>query len=250
VKSLEEQIGRSLFVRNRSGATLTPAGEEFQRFAQTFVQLWQRAKHQVAVPPGRTSVVALGGELSLWNPLLLRWLLWMKRSRPQVAVRAHVGLSDQLVNQILDGILDVAIMYAPRYQSGLKVELIVEEKLVLVTTAGDESAAEADYIYVDWGPEFSAQHDVRFPQRSEPGLFVGLGPLGLTYLLEAGGSGYFRLGAVRPLIERGLLSLVRDAPEFTYPAYAVYSEEANPDLLRPALDGLRQVAAELEEPSA
>ena len=38
------------------------------------------------------------------------------------------------------------------------------------------------------------------------------------------------------------IGLVRDAPEFLYPAYAVYPEAADPKILTPALTGLRHVA--------
>src|SRR5689334_25325008 len=78
VRALEARLGRPLFVRNKTGASLTPAGEQFLRYAPTFVQLWQRARHQVAVPPGRRAVLTMGGELSLWHPWLLEWLLWMR----------------------------------------------------------------------------------------------------------------------------------------------------------------------------
>jgi len=37
---------------------------------------------------------------------------------------------------------------------------------------------------------------------------------------------------------------VHDAPEFSYPAYAVYGTNADETVLRPALEGLRAVAAE------
>ena len=39
VRSLEEQLRRPLFVRNRAGASLTPAGEQFLRHAPALVQL-------------------------------------------------------------------------------------------------------------------------------------------------------------------------------------------------------------------
>ena len=74
IRTLEDVLGRQLFIRNRNGAQLTPAGREFERYAQSFVQIWERARHQLAIPSGRTSVVALGGELSLWDPMLLDWL--------------------------------------------------------------------------------------------------------------------------------------------------------------------------------
>lgn len=79
IRSLEERLGRSLFVRNKNGATLTPAGEQFLRYAPMFVQLWERARHQVAVPSGSRAVLAIGGETSLWQPWLQNWLLWMRK---------------------------------------------------------------------------------------------------------------------------------------------------------------------------
>ena len=69
---------------------------------------------------------------------------------------------------------------------------------------------------------------------------VGLGPLGLSYILRAGGMGYFRRGVVRPLIESGALEAVRGAREFTYPAYAVYEEAGEHRVeLREALSVLK-----------
>ena len=84
-----------------------------------------------------------------------------------------------------------------------------------------------------------------------PSLVVDLGPLGLAYLLQAGGIGYFRLDAAWPHLESGLLERVPDAPEFPYAAYAVFSETgAEPSLIEAALGGLRQLARELGQPSA
>lgn len=242
VRTLEEELGRKLFHRNRNGATLTPAGREFERFAQSFVQIWERARQQLTIPPGRTSVVALGGELSLWNPLLLDWLVWMKKEQPQIAIHTHVGVPDQLLEQLRTGVLDLAVLYAPKLLPGFKVELIEEEQLVLVRTpnSGDEYL---DYVHVDWGPQFAAQGGVGQAAFGEPGLLVGLGPLGLNYILRAGGMGYFRMGAVRPHLETGELRLVDDAPCFTYPAYAVYPDAAKARSdVQEALRGLKEVA--------
>ena len=77
----------------------------------------------------------MGGELSLWDPLLLDWLIWMRHAAPQLALRAEVGLPDSLIDQVSEGILDIALVYAPHQRPGLKIELLVEEKLVLVTTS-------------------------------------------------------------------------------------------------------------------
>lgn len=244
IRTLEEELGRQLFVRNRNGAQLTQAGREFERHAQSFLQVWERARHQLAIPAGHTSVVSLGGELSLWNPLLLDWLVWMRQAKPEIAIRAHVGVPEQLLDQLRSGIVDIAVLYAPRLMPGFKVEILQEEQLVLIrTTLRDgRQDPERNYVHVDWGPAFAAQVGAGSSPYGDPGLFVGLGPLGLSYILRAGGMGYFRKGVVLPLVAAGELELVEDAPEFTYPVYAVYAEanQTRPDLLD-ALGGLKQV---------
>ncbi len=252
IRSLEAQLGRPLFVRNKAGASLTLEGAQFLRYAPTFVQLWERARQKVAVPAGRRAVLTFGSELSLWNPWLLKWMLWLRRAAPDLALRAQVGVPDTLITQVCDGVLDLALMHSPQHRPGLNIEPLFEEKLVLVTTdpdagstpAGLGTAARPDYVYVDWGADFALDHGVSFPDASNPGLFVGLGPLALTYILEAGGSGYFRLRAVRAYLVEGKLHRVRGAPEFSYPAYAVYGTNADEAVLQPGLDGLRAVAAE------
>jgi DNA-binding transcriptional LysR family regulator len=218
------------------------------RYAPLFLQIWERARHQVAVPPGKRAVLAVAGELSLWSPFLLDWLVWMRSAAPQLALRTHVGLAEGLMDQVGEGVIDIAVLYSPRHRPGLKVELLMKEKLVLVTSRRGKAARKGDYVYVDWGAEFAAHHNLTFPEQSNHGTFVGLGPLGLQYILKAGGSGYFRQNAVAPYVRSGRLSLVRGAPEYLYPAYAVYAEEADPKIVAPALAGMRHIAARQARP--
>lgn len=250
VRSLEERLGRTLFVRNKSGASLTPAGEQFLRYAPTFVQLWERARHQVAVPPGHRAVLAIGGELILWHPWMLEWLHWMRKTAPEIALRVQVDLPEPLMEQVTNGVLDLAIMYAPQQRPGVRVELLLEEKLVLVTT--DPNAKDCppeNYVYVDWGPEFANHHAMAFPEIGNPGIVVGgLGLLGLNYILEGHGCGYFRQRLVEPHLKSGKLHLVPGAPSFFYPVYAVCSAQTDDELLQVALQGLRAIMT--EQPSS
>jgi DNA-binding transcriptional LysR family regulator len=243
IRTLEQQLGRPLFVRNKGGASLTPAGEQFLRYAPTFVQLWQRARHQVAVPPGHRALLAIGSEVSLWQPLLLDWVIWMRRSLRDIALRVHVDVPHDLTNQVASGLIDIAIMYAPQQRPGLAIDLLMEEELVLVTTNPDVPPADdPNYVQVDWGPDFGLHHGISFPEAS-PSLSANLGPLALSYILAGGGSGYFRMHAVQPHLDAGELHLVPDAPRFSYPVYAVYSANADEAALAPALAALREVSA-------
>ena len=243
VRLLEQQLGRPLFVRNKAGATLTPAGEQFLRFAPTFVQLWQRARQQVAVPEGHRAVLTVGSEVSLWQPLLLDWVSAMRRSHPDIALRVHVDVPQDLITHVASGLVDIAIMYAPQHRPGLEIDLLLEEELVLVTTAPKTHRADDPrYVHVEWGPDFSLHHAVSFPD-STPSLVSNLGPLALTYVLSEGGSGYFRMNAVRPYLDTGKLHLVTGAPRFSFPVYAVHSANVDVTTLGTALTVLRTVAS-------
>jgi DNA-binding transcriptional LysR family regulator len=241
IRVLEAQLGRPLFVRNKGGASLTPAGEQFLRYAPTFVQLWQRARHQIAVPPGHRAVLTIGSEVSLWPSLLLDWVIWLRRSLKDIALRVHIDVPRDLINQVAAGMVDVAVMYAPQHRPGLTIDLIMEEKLVLVTSNPDGTHLDTDdYLHVDWGPEFALHHGGS-GYESAGGFFVNLGPLALTYVLSAGGSGYFRMREVQNHIDAGRLHIVQGTPQFSYPVYVVYSDNVDATVLHPALAGLKTI---------
>src|SRR5690606_9513240 len=52
IANLEQQLGCVLFVRNKSGTTLTAAGRQFQKHASTLVRTVELARHDVGVPRG------------------------------------------------------------------------------------------------------------------------------------------------------------------------------------------------------
>ncbi len=243
VRLLEQQLGRPLFVRNKAGVTLTPAGEQFLRFAPTFVQLWQRVRQQVAVPEGHRAVLTVGSEVSLWQPLLLDWVKAMRHSHPDIALRVHVDVPQDLITHVASGLVDVAIMYAPQHRPGLEIDLLMEEELVLVTTdLQTDASSDPHYVHVEWGPDFSLHHAVSFPD-STHSLVANLGPLALSFILSEGGSGYFRMNTVRPYLQSGKLHLVPGAPQFSFPVYALHPVSVDVNTLNSALTVLRTVAS-------
>jgi DNA-binding transcriptional LysR family regulator len=246
IRSLEQQLDRKVFVRNKAGARLTPAGDQFLRFATSLVQIWDRARRSVATAPGKETVVTIGAELSQWNPLMRKWLVWMRRECPELAISAHIDSAERLMEQVQEGALDFAILYAAAPRPGIVAELLFEERLVLVTTAlGGEPLRPEDHVDVDWGEDFTASYHAAFPDAAPGTVSISYGPLALDYVLARGGSGYFRMAAVRPFVEEGRLALVADAPEFSYSAYAVQSTRADESVTARVRRGLRAAAEEI-----
>ena len=243
IRVLEDQLDRQLFIRNKAGAKLTSAGDRFLRYATTLVQVWDTALHQVAMPAGRENVVSVGGEHSLWNPLLLDWLVWMRSHCSDVAIRAQVDVADRLVDQVQEGALDLAVVYAPPHRTGIVPELLLEEALVGVSTDPGTADIPGDqHVFVDWGPDFRSNYHTAFPEAASPAVSVNHGPLALDYILAVGGSGYFRMEAARPHLQAGRLHLLADKPRFSYSVHAVYSAKADERLMQRVRTGLRYVA--------
>jgi DNA-binding transcriptional LysR family regulator len=247
VKTMEEQFGRILFRRSHSGVELTSAGHHFHRYALGIQRLWQQAHQEVALPEGFSMVLALGAQVSLWDRLILKWMPRMRSKAPDVAIRVEADYSNSLMRQLIDGLLEIGVMYTPRQTPGMIIDDLFEETLMLVSTS-KRSVSEGfveDYVFVDWGDVFRAQHGEFFPELEAAAVSVGHGWLGLQYILENGGSGYFPTRVVEPMLEQGQLFPVAGAPVVQRPAYVVYTTTPkNEGILELALDELRQVAAE------
>lgn len=244
VKALEDLLSRSLFVRSKSGTKPTAAGVQFRRYATTLVRAWEQARQEVALPQHFQAVLSIGGQFTLWDQLLLRWIPWVRRAVPDMAVRAEVGLSDGLMRQVMEGLLDIAVMYTPQSRPGLTIEELLRQRLVLVASSPDSAAPrDAGYVFVDWGPEFLAGYSHAYPDLETPALSVSHGPLGLQHILDNGGSGYFPLRTIAPYLKQGGLHRVPGAHEFERPVYMVYPTDRDDARFRTALDGLRHVAS-------
>jgi LysR family transcriptional regulator, flagellar master operon regulator len=251
VKAMEERFGRVLFTRGHSGVELTSAGQHFREYALNIQRLWQQAQQRVALPENYSHGIGLGLQVSLWDSLIHKWIPWMRHNASDIAIHVEADYSPSLMRQLSDGLLDIGVMYNPRQTPGLVIEDLLEETLVLVATETRELTDGwiEDYVFVDWGADFRRRHGEAFPNMDTPAISVGLGSMGLEYIRQNGGSGYFPLRVVQAPIDRGELFLVAGAPVMQRPAYMVYPEVARyRKTLDLALTGLREIARQWEPP--
>jgi DNA-binding transcriptional LysR family regulator len=249
VKAMEERFGRILFTRGHAGVELTSAGQHFRQYALNIQRLWQQAQQQISLPENFSHGIGLGSQVSLWDSLILKWIPWMRRNANDVAIHVEADYSPSLMRQLSDGLLDIGVMYNPRRTPGLVIEDLLDESLVLVATERRDmiDGWVEDYVFVDWGREFRIRHAEVFPGMDTPAVAVGLGALGLEYILQNGGSGYFPLRVAQPYIDNGKLFLVGAAPTMQRPAYMVYPEVSRQqETLELALNGLREIAQQWE----
>jgi DNA-binding transcriptional LysR family regulator len=250
VQRLEDSLGTTLFLRNRRGASLTLAGQRFYEHAKRLVRVAEQARQEVGLPSRYTSTLRVGARIALWENLLPAWVGWLRSNAPDVALRAEIGFEEDLMQELVSGSMDLALMYTPAHQPGLVVEHLFDETLILVSSRPEETGLPDDYIYVEWGPAFHMQHTQSYPAAEPPPQVVNIGWLALQLILENGGACYLPERMARPYLDSGRLFAADAAQRFPLAAYVVYPRGADQPVLNTALSGLRQLADALKPQGA
>jgi DNA-binding transcriptional LysR family regulator len=244
IHTLETTLGVRLFQRGRNGAELTASGKRFLRHAKHLVRTVEQALHDVGLPQGFHDVLTLSGRIALWEGFLPHWVAWMREAAPDVSLRLEIGFEADIMQGLIEGTVDIGVMYTPTSRPGLVVEPLFDETLLLVTSDLARGWPDEGYIHIDWGPEFHAQFSEHYHDAPAPTVVANIGWLGVQQLLTYGGSGYFPQRLVRRYLDAGQLWLVPDSPQFRLPAWMVFPRDNESTSLNWALDALRSLARE------
>lgn len=242
IQNLESDLGAKLFIRNRAGAVLTPAGKRFMRHAKSLVLTVEQARHDVGLPSRFHASITIGARIALCEGFLPQWVAFMRETAPDISLRNEIGFEEDLMRRLVEGTLDIGLMYTPQHNPGLQVEHLFDETLVLLTTDPGNPWPDENYIYIDWGPAFYAQHNNSYPELERPAQVANIGWLGVQLILSNGGSCFLPIRMAKSFIEAGRLHQVPGSPQFKLPAYMVFPREVDSNALDQALTGLRTLA--------
>lgn len=242
LKTLETQLGVTLFERSRREMRLTPEGSRLVRHAERLIAAWRTARQDVSLAES-TQQLVIGGSLRLWDVLLQHWLHELRRSYPQLAIIAESQSPDVLTRRLIDGTMDVAILLEPAQLDILHIREVAAIDFVLVSTeeaTSVEAAMGQRYIYVDWGLSFALDHRRTFPDAAESATRVSHAKMAIEYLTALGGAAYLPKRMVKKSLQAGLMHEVKDAPVFTRQAYATYPVRSHRlDLIDKSLELVR-----------
>lgn len=160
VARLERELGAKLFERTSRKVRLTPAGEAFLPSARECLEAAERARAYVAAAVGevrgRLSVGLIPTVAAVDIPRALREF---RRRHPQVHIGLRVGASDELVEQVKEGSIEVAFLGLPTnfLLEGVSSRVLARDRLVTVVApdhplAGEESVSLdqlASEVFVD-----------------------------------------------------------------------------------------------------
>jgi DNA-binding transcriptional LysR family regulator len=130
---LEMDLGAPLFLRGRSGARLTPAGEAFLPFARTIIATVRdgiNAVKEVTEENRGDLLLAIVGTLASTN--LLESIRTFRREHRSIRLRLHTANSKGVSQLVRSGDSDLGLRYFADSSGDLENHVLGEESIVLV----------------------------------------------------------------------------------------------------------------------
>ncbi|WP_411139999.1 LysR family transcriptional regulator [Streptomyces sp. x-80] len=146
IARLEKELGARLFDRTSRSVRLTAAGAAFVPVARQTLQAAERARAEVEAASGEVRGRLAVGAISTVAAVDLARELGAFRTRcPQVRVSLRTEMSDQLIEQVRQSVLDVAFIgLAPGVRiAGVRQQELSRGELVAVVPPGHPLAGRA-----------------------------------------------------------------------------------------------------------
>jgi LysR family hydrogen peroxide-inducible transcriptional activator len=137
IKDLENTLGAVLVERGRSGAVLTPAGEEAaERAARTLSEVEDLVRAVQSAGEPFAGPFRLGAIPTIAPFLLPRALPLLKRKFPKLRLQLREDLTARLVDALRARTLDAALIALPYDAHGVATTQIAEDEFLFLCPAG------------------------------------------------------------------------------------------------------------------
>lgn len=134
VRQLEVELRQTLLVRNGRGATPTEAGKLLLEHSRGILHQVQRAREELGRVRGALAGrVAIGLPTSLARVLTVPLTRRFRQQMPDASFSISEALSTTLQDGLVNGRLDVVVLYNAQPAEEIDLSPLTEEELVLVT---------------------------------------------------------------------------------------------------------------------
>lgn len=242
LKTLEDEIGQVLMNRQKSGATLTPAGSKLLRYARIMTGLWRQAKFETTLPEGLNSVCTFGCDRELWHGPGRRFFYDILSEHPDIALSVHQGSSRDLEIWLQEGAVDVILTYEAVARGNQTVHELPPERLVLYSTRPDAPiTGNPDYVFVDHGADYRRMHAESYHDAGVARISFDCSWWALQFILDNRGSAYLPEALASRFLRNQQLFEIEKAPVYKRKKCLVVNDSVaqNWDWFKPLVERLR-----------
>jgi LysR family transcriptional regulator, nitrogen assimilation regulatory protein len=144
IRQLEVELRQNLLVRNGRGATTTDAGKLLLEHGRGILHQVQRLREELGRVRGSLAGrVAIGLPPSIAKVLTVSLTREFRAKLPQAALSISEGLSAAMQESIINGRLDIVLLYGAVPTLGLEITHLLDEDLFLVQRQSQRSQPEA-----------------------------------------------------------------------------------------------------------
>jgi LysR family nitrogen assimilation transcriptional regulator len=134
VRALEVELRQALFERNGRGVTLTPAGTRLLAHGRGILQQVQRAVQDLEEQRGAaTGLVSIGLPPTLSRTLTAPLVEAFRERFPRAGVSVVEGLTHYMLEWLVQGRIDCALVYNATPSSHVALAPVLEERLHLIS---------------------------------------------------------------------------------------------------------------------
>ena len=215
IRQMEEELGETLFYRNKRGVTLTAKGELFYEYANRILNMSEEAMTAMrdmdhargSLTIGSIEATALGDLPSLFAEY--------HRDYPDVKLSLTTDMNDVFVDKVLNREIDGAFVAESPERKELNELFIRKDKLVFVTSIQEESSdiwellKTAPVITFPEGSIFRRRLELLLASHGiiSPSQMIILNSLGaqLVNITSGLGVGYLPESIIGPYVAQGLM---------------------------------------------
>ncbi len=130
IKNLEYDLKTELFIRGKRQLTLTEAGQLLYRRAKEIINIADRAEEEIlSMSSGLTGTISLGLVEGMDPDMIAKWFEGFISKYPKARLRIVDGNSDDIVEKLLSGIINLAVITGPYNQALLHSGNVGRESL-------------------------------------------------------------------------------------------------------------------------
>jgi DNA-binding transcriptional LysR family regulator len=144
IQHLEAEFGAELLSRSRKGAELTELGRLVEREARLLIDRYDALKQEVASHSSvESGTVRIGGGATAVSFLLPNAIADYQREFPRVHFHVKEASSSEIASEVADGHLELGLVTQPVRTAGLRIEPLLDDRIVLVAAADNPLARAA-----------------------------------------------------------------------------------------------------------
>lgn len=133
IAELEKEVGKKLINRDRKNISLTDEGQLFLSYAERIVNLEELSIQEINSSVFFQNTIKIGSTNTIYDCHLNSTINSMLQKQSDVATKIIIGHSQDLIQMLQDGLLDIVFSYIPFKKAGYECNLFVTDELVLVT---------------------------------------------------------------------------------------------------------------------